>query len=137
MGLVLKNGVTVGWANISAIVGGVVLTGIKSLDFQANQKKENIYGAGAQPIGRGRGQNEYPNAMMEILLEEWKALCTAAPNRDPFQLPMFNIPVVYDNNVVPQETLNNVEFISVSRPYKSGDTALWVSVGIIYAGINQ
>lgn len=137
MSLVLKNGVVVGSANVSVIIGGVIVTGIKSIDFKKEQKKENIYGFGKNPTGRGRGQVMFPDVTMEILLEEWKSIIAASPNRDPLQLPMFSIPVVYDNNVLPQETLNNAEFISAGRPYKSGDTAMWISVGVVYAGLNE
>ena len=137
MGLVLKNGVVVGSANVSPIIGGRVISGIKSIDFKSSQKKENVMGFSAQPIARGRAGYEYPDVTMEILLEEWKAIVNAAPFGDPFLVPMFDIPIVYDNNVLPQEILNNAEFISHGNAYKAGDTALWISVGIIYAGINQ
>lgn len=137
MSLVLKNGVLTGAANISVIIGGVIVTGIKSIDIKTDQKKNNVYGFGKNPVGRGRGHQNYPDVIMEILLEEWKSICLAAPNRDPFQIPMFDIPIVYDNNVLPQETLNNAEFNSCGRPYKEGDTAEWISVGIVYAGLNQ
>lgn len=137
MGLVLKNGVVVGAANISTIIGGVIVTGIKSIDIKSSQKKENVMGFQAQPVARGRGGYEYPEGTLEILLEEWKSIVAAAANRDPFQIPMFDIPIVYDNNVLPQETLNNVEFTSVGRSYKAGDGAMWLTVGYIYAGINQ
>lgn len=137
MSLVLQNGVVVGSANISVIVGGVIITGIKSIDVKISQKKENVQAFGKQPVGRGRGAYEYPACTMEILLEEWKSIINAAPNRDPFQIPLFNIPIVYDSNILPSETLNNVEFTSVGRPYKAGDMAMWVAVECIYAGLNQ
>ena len=137
MSLVLQNGVVVGSANISVIIGGVIVTGIKSIDIKMSQKKENVQAFGKQPVGRGRGAYDYPACTMEILLEEWKSIVNAAPNRDPMQIPMFNIPIVYDNNILPSETLNNVEFTSVGRPYKAGDMAMWVSVETIYAGLNQ
>lgn len=137
MSTVLKNGVVVGWGNVSAIIGGVIVTGIKSIDFKVNQKKENIYGQGNEPVGRGRGQIEYPEGTLEILLEEFKALCAAAPNRDIKQIPMFNIPIVYDNNALPSETLGNVEFTANSHAYKAGDTAEWITLNFIFAGVNQ
>jgi hypothetical protein len=80
---------------------------------------------------------EYGPATMEILLEEWKSIVAAAPNRDPLQIPMFNIPIVYDNNILPPETVNNFEFTSVGRSYKSGDTAMWISVEGVWAGLDQ
>lgn len=137
MSLVLVNGVVVGAANVSTVIGGVVVTGIKSIDLKMSQKKENVMGLQQQPVGRGRAQYDYAESTLEILLEEWKAIVAAAPNRDPMQIPMFDIPIVYDNNVLPQETVSNVEFTSVGRSYKGGDAALWLTVNFIYAGLNQ
>ena len=137
MSLVLQNGVVVGSANISVLIGGQVVTGIKSIDFKKNQKKENVYGLQREPVGRGRGQVEYPEGTMEMLLEEYKSLVSAAANRDILQIPMFNIPIVYDNNALPGETLNNCEFTSVGHAYKAGDAATWISIGFIFAGINN
>lgn len=137
MGLVLKNGVLVGAANVSPIIGGVIMTGIKKIDFSTSFDKENVYGLNKQPIGRARKQQMYPNGALSILVEEWKALCDASPNRDPLLLGLFNIPIIYDNNVLPQETLNNVEFVSVGRSYNAGDGALWLDVAFCWAGLNQ
>lgn len=135
--VVLKNGVVVGSANTSVIIGGVIVTGIKTIDFTISQKKENVMGFQNQPVARGRAGYEYPEGTMELLLEEWKAICAAAPFRDPLQIGMFDLPIVYDNNVLPQETLGNCEFTKVGRSYKAGDGAMWMSVGFIFAGITQ
>jgi hypothetical protein len=137
MSLVLQNGKVVGSANINVLIGGVVVSGIRSINFKKNSKKENIYGFGNEPVGRGRAQTEYPEGTIEILLEEYKAIVNAAPNRDITQIPMFNIPIVFDNGVLPSETLNNVEFLGDDHNYKSGDAATWVTVPFIYAGKNS
>jgi hypothetical protein len=135
--VVLKNGVTIGTANVSTIIGGVIITGIKSLSFNFEQEKGNVEGFQQQPIARERKLYKYTGGAMEILLEEWKNICSAAPNRDPFQIAMFSLPIVYDNNAIPAETLGNVEFSKVGRTYKSGDGAIWQTVDFVYAGITQ
>lgn len=138
MGLVLKNGVTIGASNTSLIIGGIILTGWRSLSFNFEQEKGNVEAGGSsQPIGRERKLYKYTGGAIEMLIEEWKAIITAAPNRDPFQIPMFEIPVVYDNNILDPETLNNVEFTKVGRTYKAGDGAIWQTVDFVYAGISQ
>ena len=141
MSLVLKNGVVVGSANINVIIGGVIVTGIKSIDFMVTQKKENVAAFQAQPVGRGRGAYDYGEGKMEILLEEYKAIVAAAANRDIRQIPMFSIPISYTDNtgltVMQSEMLNNCEFTGNTHSYKAGDTAEWISLSFIYAGINQ
>jgi|SRR6185369_1172939 len=137
MGLVFKNGNVVGSANITTTIGGVIVTGIKSVNFKFGRKKENVQGFQAQPIGRGRGAYTYDALTLEILLEEYKAICAAAPNNDPTQISAFNIPIVYDGNILPPEILNNVEFTDSTYNPKAGDMAIWITVECIFAGINQ
>jgi hypothetical protein len=137
MSLVLKNGVLVGSPNVSVLIGGVIVTGIKNVEFSHSQKKENIQGFQNEPIGAGNGLYEYGPGTVEILIEEYKAIVAAAPNRDIKKIGMFSLPVVYDNNVLPGEVLSNVRFTEVKHSIKSGDTALWMTIGFIYAGISS
>lgn len=137
MSLVLVNGVQVGAADIQVVIGGVILTGIKEIGWDVKQTKENTMGLQKEPIGRGRGQKEYTNLSMTILLEEWKSICNAAPQRDPTQIAMFSIPIVYDTVAIPSDVLQNCEFTGSSRRYAAGDTAEWITVDMIFAGIRE
>lgn len=139
--LVLKNGLVAGWGNIVVPIGGVIITGINDISLGYNQDKKNIMGNGFQPVGRGRGNFTYDPGKMTILWEEWKAICAASPDSDPVNLNPFTIPISYvDRNGAPigkTEFVSNVEFTGVSRDYKQGDSALWLPVSFIYAGISQ
>jgi hypothetical protein len=137
MSLVLQNGNLVGTSNVSVLIGGVIVTGIKSINYKKDTQKENVYGFSKEPIGRSTKQTEYPPGTIEILLEEYKAIVAAAPNRDIAQIPRFNIPIVFDNGVIPADTINNVEFTSAEMSYKGGEGAIWVPINFIFAGINQ
>ena len=137
MGLVLQNGITIGSANMSVVIGGVIVTGIRSLDYKVTYNKENVAGFQAEPVARERKNKEYGPLTMEILLEEWKSIIAAAPNRDPFSVALFSIPIVYDNNVLPGETINNVEFREEGRTIKASDGSIWISVVCVFAGVTS
>ena len=137
MSLVLANGVVVGAVNHDVIIGGIILTGIRKVSFNVKQKKENIVAFQKEPVGRGRGNKEYSDLQMEILLEEYKAIIGAAPGRDPLRVPMFSIPIAYNDSTVEPEVFENVEFTGAGRNISAGDTATWITVDLIFAGLRQ
>lgn len=133
----LINGISYDWANISFIIGGVPVTGITKISYNRKQKKENNYGAGPYPVSRGYGNVEY-DASIELYLEEWKRIIAASPNRDPLQLPPFDIPVVYGNGLdVTTDTLRSVEFMEDPFSGNQNDTKLMVTIPLLVAQIDR
>src|SRR5438270_10321921 len=90
----LINGRNYSWANITVVLFGVPVVGIVKIDYKRKQKKTNNYGAGSQPVSRGYGNVEYDGSI-DLYLDEWKRIIASAPNRDPLQIPPFDIQVVY------------------------------------------
>lgn len=133
----LINGINYDWANISFIIGGVPVTGITKISYNRKQKKENNYGAGPYPVSRGYGNVEY-DASIELYLDEWKRIIAASPNRDPLQLPPFDIPVVYGNGLdVTTDTLRSVEFMEDPFSGNQNDTKLMVTIPLLVAQIDR
>ena len=134
---VLVNGVLVGWANCSCVIGGVVVTGINKIAYSEKQKKENIGGGGtAEPVGRGYGPVTYEGGELSLLLEEWKAIIAAAPGRRPTKIPMFDLPIVFDNGM-PSDIVRNCEFTENNFTSSEGDTKIFVTVPFIFAGLDR
>jgi len=52
----LINGREYGWADITATIGGVPVTGITAIKYSEEMEKEDIYAAGRYPISRGYGR---------------------------------------------------------------------------------
>ena len=134
----LINGTNYSWSNISVNPFGVPLTGIVSITYKRKQTKTNNYGAGVEPVSRGYGIKEYEGEM-EVYLDEWKAFIAASPNRDPLQIPPFNIPVTFSGQGVltMKDTLRAVEFMEDPLEGKSGDTKLTVKIPLIIGGIDR
>jgi hypothetical protein len=134
----LVNGINYDWASVSFVLFGIPVSQIVDINYERKQKKENNYGAGPYPVSRGYGNVEC-DGTIEMYLDVWKQIIALSPNRDPLQLPPFDIPVVYGNNgqVPAQDTLRSVEFLSDPFKGKQGDTKLMVTIPLIIGQIDR
>lgn len=135
-GAILINGVSYAWANINALVLGIPLTGITSINYKRKQVKTNNMGAGMKPVSRGYGNYEFEGDI-EIYMETLKAIIAGAPNRDILQIPPFDIPVLFsgDGVTVTTDTLKKVEFLEDPMEAKQGDTKILCKIPLIIADI--
>lgn len=134
----LINGTSYAWANISVNPFGVPLTGIVAISYKRKQNKTNNYGAGVEPVSRSRGIKEYEGSI-EVYLDEWKAFIASSPNRDPLDIPAFDIPVTFGGTGVltTKDVLRAVEFLEDPLDGKSGDTTLKCTIPLIIGGIDR
>lgn len=132
------NGINYSWANITFNLFGVPVIGITKIEYKSAQKKENNYGAGAQPVSRGYGNYEYTGSI-EIYTDEWKRIIEASPNRDPLQIAPFNIEVVFAGRglVAQKDVLKAVEFMENPLTANQGDTKLMVTIPLIIGTIDR
>ena len=134
----LINGISYSWSSIQFNLFGVPVAGIVSIEYKRKQAKTNNYGAGQEPVSRGYGKNEYDGSI-EIYLDEWKKVISAAPSRDPLTIGWFDIPITYGNSVADaaQDTLRAVEFLEDPFEAKEGDTKLTVKIPLIIGQIDR
>lgn len=134
----LINGINYSWANITVIGLGVPFIGITKIDYNAKQEKTNNYGAGSQPVSRGYGRVEYEGSI-ELYLDDWKRIIAAAPNRNPLEIPFFDISVVFSGaGVLPTtEVLRSVEFLENPMTANEGDTKLLITIPLIIGTIER
>lgn len=134
----LINGIAYSWGNASIILFGTPIIGILAIDYKIKQKKENNYGAGFEPVSRGYGMKEYEGSI-EIYMEVWKGIIASSPNRDPLQIPPFDIPVTFGGTglITTKDVLRACEFMENHLETKSGDTKLTVKIPLIIGGIDR
>lgn len=134
----LINGVNYSWSNISVNLFGTPVVGILSIDYKRKQKKDNNYGAGTKPVSRGYGMEEYEGSI-ELYTDVWKSIIAAAPNRNPMEIPPFDIPVTFGGTGVQtsKDVLRAVEFVEDPLESKTGDTKLTVKIPLIIGGIDR
>ncbi len=124
--IVNKFGVMQGWNSVTANFLGRDLEGVTELSYSDSQKKENVYGAGKFPIGRGRGNYE-AKASISLLKEEVDALKLSTPPGKTIQdIAPFDITVEYEteNGSIKKDRIRNAEFMSDGVEVKQNDMTI-------------
>lgn len=65
------------WADVNVVIGGRIVTGIRSVKYKESKEKEVLYGKGNKPQGIQHGNYSY-DGEVTILQSELQALETAA-----------------------------------------------------------
>lgn len=119
------NGVVHSWGSVQVILSGVPLIGINKINYDSNQTKEPIYGAGQNPVGKGYGKIER-KCTIGLIREEVEALREASPTDSLIDLPPFNIIVKYlpvNGQKMVTHRILGAEFKSDSAELNEGDTS--------------
>lgn len=132
----LINGVNYSWSNVTWAWYTLPLIGIKSITYEAKQKKELNYGIGVEPVSEGVGNKEY-SASIEIYLDEWNKIIQAAPNKDPMLIPRSDMQVIFGGSrvVAKVDVLQQVSFMNDPVTVKQGDGSIIVKLDLSVAGI--
>ncbi len=120
----LINGREVAWCDIIMLVGLVPVTGITAFDFAENQNKENVYGIGQVPIGRGYGNIE-TSGSITLLRSEIEAMRASSITRKLVDIAPFTITLAYvplGGTKVITVVFTNVEFTEDKFGMNQGDT---------------
>lgn len=115
-----------GWNAVTANFLGRDLEGITELSYSDSQKKENVYGAGAYPIGRGRGNYE-AKCSITLHKEEVDAVKMALAGGKTIQdIAPFDIVVEYetDNGNIKKDRIRNAEFMGDGVEVKQNDMSI-------------
>ena len=124
--IINKFGVMQGWNSVTANLLGRDLEGVTELAYSDSQKKENVYGAGPFPIGRGRGNYE-AKSTITLLKEEVDALKLALPAGKTIQdIAPFDIVVEYEteNGSIKKDRIRNAEFLGDGVEVKQNDITI-------------
>lgn len=135
---VLVNGVNSAWQNLTWMWYALPIVGIKSINWNKNQKTDLNYGQGVEPISEAVGNNEY-TADIEIYKEEWDKIIKAAPNNDPLLIPRSDMQIVCGGNRINTTVtvLKMVKFTGYGFGSKQNDTSIMVKLKLSVAGIEQ
>jgi hypothetical protein len=134
----LINGILYSWANVTLQIFGAPLVGATKISYKTAQKKENQYGLGVDPIGRGYGNKEY-TASVDMYLDDLKRIIQAAANRDILAIPPFDIQVTWASPSNRIQTLTDIlrscEFLENPVETSQGDTKSIVTLPLIVGRI--
>lgn len=132
------NGVQYAWGTLEIVIFGVPVTRCKSISYTAKQVKENLMGAGNEPVLRGRGPKSYTGSI-ELYMEDWNAIIQASEGKDPLSIPPFDIPVQWsgDNVNYKEDVLRFVEFDEDQMESKQGDTSTIVKINLVIGKVEH
>ncbi len=132
----LINGCEYGWADIVVNVSATAIAGIKAVKYEEDQEKENIYGAGRNPVSRGYGRVKTTGSIT-LLSGTVFALQAAAPNGKLHNIAPFPIVVMYQPETGPivKHTLKNCEFKKTTFDWKEGDMSKDIELELVISHI--
>ncbi|SMC75365.1 hypothetical protein [Chryseobacterium sp. YR221] len=132
----LINGREYGWSDIVVNIGGVPVTGIRAVKYEEEQEKENIYGAGRNPVSRGYGRVK-ATASITLLSGTLFALKSKAPKGQLHRIAPFTVVVSYQPESGPVVThlLKNAEFKKTAFDWKEGDMSKEIELELLISHI--
>lgn len=123
--IINKFGKLAGWNSITTNMMGRDVEGIKELEYSDSVEKENGYGAGQYPVGRGSG-NYTAKASITLMVEEEIALQQSLPRGKRLaDISPFDITAEYEyNGFKYRDRIRNAEFTGRAVAVKQGDKTI-------------
>lgn len=126
------------WADITVVMAGRDVTGIRGISYTSEQEKEALYAKGNKPHGIQRGNKSYSGSI-RLLQSEYEAL-NAAAGGDALNVS-FNIVVSYGNpsmgDVIKTDLLQGVELTSKPKSMNQNDKFMEIELPLIMLDIQE
>lgn len=120
------------WADVSVVLAGRDVTGIRGVSYNSDQEKEALYAKGNKPHGIQRGNKSYAGSI-RLLQSEYDAL-NAAAGGDALDVS-FNIIVSYGNpskgDVIKTDLLVGVEITSKPKGLNQNDKFMEIELPLV------
>jgi hypothetical protein len=135
--LINKFGKVAGWNSTTVTMLGRDIEGITELKYDDSVEKENIYGAGKMPIGRGEG-NYKATASVTLIKEEVDALqLSLGLGKRLSDIAPFDIAVSYEYlSKIFKDRIRNCEFTGRSVEVKQNDKVIATTFELIVSHID-
>ena len=120
------------WSDVSVVLAGRNVTGIRGVSYNSDQEKEALYAKGNKPHGIQRGNKSYTGSI-RLLQSEYDAL-NAAAGGDALNVS-FNIIVSYGNpsmgDVIKTDLLVGAEITSKPKSLNQNDKFMEIELPIV------
>lgn len=120
------------WADVSVVLAGRDVTGIRGVSYNSDQEKEALYAKGNKPHGIQRGNKSYSGSI-RLLQSEYEAL-NAAAGGDALDVS-FNIVVSYGNpskgDVIKTDLLVGAEITSKPKSLNQNDKFMEIELPLV------
>lgn len=135
--IINKFGKLAGWNSIKSNMMGRDPEGITEIEYSDNKDKENSYGAGEYPVGRGEG-NYSAKAAVTLLIEEVNAIQKSLPRgKRLIDILPFDWVVEYEyQGFKYRDIVRNCEFTGRSVAVKQGDKVIATKFDLIVSHVD-
>ncbi len=131
----LINGQEFSYADLTfSFLGNFNVAGVTAIEWKKTAAKQNLMGAGREPVARSRGGSEYTGSAT-LMTKDFFALVKAAGYLDLTEIPAFTLTVKFANGVDAPTvvSLPFTEFLESGLSGSRGDIEMSVQVPIIFA----
>ncbi len=122
------------WVNITVVMMGRIVTGLRGVKYKISQEKEPVYGAGNKPLGIQSGNKAYEGEIV-LLQSELEALERAAgTGNDITDLPAFDINISYvdkASGAIVNDTVKYAELTEAEKGMSQGDKFMEITLPFI------
>jgi len=119
--------------DLTVVMGGKMITGLRGIKYKPKQEKEPLYGKGNKPQSIQRGNKSYEGEI-SLLQSEMESLRASTPTGDILDLQM-DIVVCYGNpsngDVMITDIVKGAEFTEGEKGMKQGDKHMEVTLPFI------
>ncbi len=126
------------WADVSVVMAGRMVTGIRGISYTSSQEKEALYAKGNKPHSIQRGNKSYTGSI-RLLQSELDALEDASGG-DVLDAS-FNVVVSYGNptkgDVITTDILTGCEITEVPKSINQNDKFMEVELPLIILDIKN
>ena len=126
------------WSDVTVVVAGRDVTGIRGVSYNSDQEKEALYAKGNKPHGIQRGNKSYSGSL-RLLQSEYDAL-NAAAGGDVLDVS-FNVVVAYGNpsagDVIKTDLLVGVEITSKPKSLNQNDKFMEIELPFIMMDVKE
>lgn len=126
------------WADVTVVMAGRDVTGIRGVSYTSSQEKEALYAKGNKPHGIQRGNKSYEGSI-RLLQSEYDAL-NAAAGGDVLDVN-FNIIVSYGNpsrgDVIKTDLLSGVEITSKPKTLNQNDKFMEIELPLLMLDVTE
>jgi hypothetical protein len=132
----LINGREYGWGDIFFNIGALPVTGITAIKYEEEQEKEEVYGAGRNPVSRAYGRIK-TSGSISLLASTLMAIKSAAPKKQLHRIAPFSITVTYqpDDGPIVIHVLKNCEFKKTTTEWKGSDSHKEITLDLLISHI--
>ena len=126
------------WSDVTCVIAGRDVTGIRGVSYTSEQEKEALYAKGNKPHGIQRGNKAYSGSI-RLLQSEYDALNDAAGG-DVLNAS-FNVVVSYGNpskgDVIHTDLLVGVEITSKPKSLNQNDKFMEIELPLIMLDVKE